>query len=205
MLSSKYAQYHKTDGTVTSTLVVGDKLRAQTAFGDGTEMVEEFSVSSYDLISRRWRSTDTLGRQSTWEFEVGEMPPANQSADVVEGMMAVSRVNPSFHRRDKLECWEWRVRNLPYPLETYNITVEKDMTELVLRTTNRKYFKRWQIPFLVRLGMPLEEERISYDHENNTLIIQYTKPENILELEADRRGQLRSSSGQEGEADCKQS
>lgn len=66
---------------------------------------------------------------------------------------------------------EWRIRNLPYPLETYSVTADKDNKSLIVRTTNKKYYKKLNIPELVRTMLLPEQEHIQFTHKYNTLII----------------------------------
>ena len=49
---------------------------------------------------------------------------------------------------DTARDFVWRVRNVPWPAETYEVTVEPESREVVLRTTNRKFFKRLKLPEL---------------------------------------------------------
>ena len=116
-----------------------------------------------------------------------------------------------FCPRELREVWEWRVRNLPYPKETYTVTLdtEKVPSELVLRTSNRKYFKRFHVPALRRLGLEMEQAAVSFDHSGTTLVIQYEKPDEVIEAEAVLRAtrQKESAKGaatQGGAPDCKQ-
>ena len=53
--------------------------------------------------------------------------------------LRLSSKNPIFSSHDTKEAWEWRVRNIPYPKEVYQLSVDKESTEIILRTTNRKY------------------------------------------------------------------
>ena len=46
-------------------------------------------------------------------------------------------LQPVLSRRDTRSALQWRIRNLPYPLEVYNITAEGG--NIVVRTTNKKY------------------------------------------------------------------
>jgi len=61
--------------------------------------------------------------------------------------------------------------------------VDHNTQDIVLRTTNKKYFKRFDIPDLKRLGIKLDESNIAWKYQNNTLIIGYDKPEKIKELD----------------------
>lgn len=66
---------------------------------------------------------------------------------------------------------EWRIRNLPYSLETYNVTADQTKKLIVVRTTNKKYFKEIQVPELSRCGLLPTQEHLSIAHQLNTLII----------------------------------
>lgn len=74
-------------------------------------------------------------------------------------------------RRITKRSLEWRIRNLPYPIETYNVTAEIENKCLTVRTTNKKYFKKLQIPELERLNILPEQSKIEIQHKFNTLII----------------------------------
>lgn len=78
---------------------------------------------------------------------------------------------PQLVRRNTRINLEWRIRNLPYPIETYSISAENDEKCIVVRTTNKKYFKKLQVPELTRINLPLEQANIQFIHKYNTLII----------------------------------
>lgn len=66
---------------------------------------------------------------------------------------------------------EWRIRNLPYPLEIYNVTADESKNAIVVRTTNKKYFKEIYVPELSRCGLLPSQDAITLAHQHNTLII----------------------------------
>jgi sulfate adenylyltransferase subunit 1 (EFTu-like GTPase family) len=66
---------------------------------------------------------------------------------------------------------EWRIRNLPYPCEVYNVTVEPTKKKIIVRTTNKKYYKSIDVPEVNRCQITLQQENISMDYKFNTLII----------------------------------
>ena len=109
----------------------------------------------------------TLGGFSPYSIEIGE---ENDRQNAIAGL-AVSRQNPVFIPQDTREAFQFRVRNIPYPREVYQITIDSDREQIVLRTTNKKYFKRFDIPALKRAEVPLDKSDISYYHETNALII----------------------------------
>ena len=45
-----------------------------------------------------------------------------------------------------------------------------------------RYFKRFSVPEMDHLHLPLEESALSWRHNNNTLIICYQKPEAITQM-----------------------
>lgn len=59
---------------------------------------------------------------------------------------------------------------MPYPQNVYSVTAEDDNT-ITVRTTNKKYFKKIIVPDLERAGLKVEQDRISFTHQFNTLII----------------------------------
>ena len=102
-------------------------------------------------------------------------------------MLAPSAANPIFLRKDTETRFEWRIRNLPYPKETYSVEIDHNKQEIVLRTTNKKYYKRFDIPDMKRLDMKLEDNKIAWKYQNNTVIIAYEKPQHIIELEKNKK------------------
>jgi len=79
-------------------------------------------------------------------------------------------LQPFIIRRITKTSLEWRIRNLPYPESVYSVTAEHDGT-MTVRTSNKKYFKKIKIPDLERIGLKPEQQRISFRHQYNTLII----------------------------------
>jgi hypothetical protein len=60
----------------------------------------------------------------------------------------------------------------------------------VIRTTNKKYYKRFDIPDLKRLGIKLDEGNVAWKYQHNTLIIGYDKPDKILELDKKKQQEI---------------
>ena len=70
---------------------------------------------------------------------------------------------------------------------TYSVTVDLDANQIVVRTSNKKYFKRIDVEELDRARVPLEEPNLTWSHENNTLIVQYKKPPAVMAKERDAK------------------
>lgn len=51
------------------------------------------------------------------------------------------------------------------------MSADQQNRSLVVRTSNKKYFKKIEIPELDRVGLLPEQDRISFTHKFNTLII----------------------------------
>lgn len=184
-------------GPSTSTsLVAGDRRKIHTSFtgAKGAEMVEEYDLQTDALLLRKLRHKSNLGAWGPWEFEVGEaVAKFHAEKDL---LLESASQNPLFVRQDTREAFQFRIRNLPYPYDNYLVTIEPmsgssgddAAQEIVLRTVNKKYYKRMSIPDL-KAGGPgeplrrLEEKSLTWQHANNTLIISYAKPPFIRELE----------------------
>ena len=79
---------------------------------------------------------------------------------------------------------------MPYPKETYSIEIDHNKQEVVLRTSNKKYYKRFDIPDMKRIGLKLEESDLVWKYQNNTVIIGYDKPEQVIELEKRKKEEI---------------
>jgi uncharacterized protein YjiK len=95
-------------------------------------------------------------------------------------------------RKDTDQRFEWRVRNLKWPKEVYSFEIDHQKQEIVLRTTNKKYFKRFDIPDMKRIKLPLEESSLAWKYANNSLLIGYDKPAQILELEKKKQSDIKN-------------
>lgn len=180
--------------------VVGSRIRVHSTWstgrGDSVERIDEYEMSSKELFIRKWRSVNALGRQRDWEFEVGEpnrgsgagSGSGGQSA-AASGLLAVSSINPVFLRRDSPRAFVFRIRNLRYSRDVYQLSIDDEKQQIVLRTTNKKYFKRFDIPALKRRGLPLETSALTYDYDSNNgvLIMRYEKPLTVIQLETEER------------------
>lgn len=147
---------------------------------DGREMVEEYHLETNVLVKRAWRDKRNFCQDSEWKVEIGD-PELRQSSLEIHGIQESSST-PVIVRRITKTSLEWRIRNLPYPRNVYSVTAEEDGT-ITVRTSNKKYFKKLTVPELERIGMKPEQERISFDHQYNALIINYKKPPALLDLE----------------------
>lgn len=132
-------------------------------FPDESEMVEEYDVQTDVLAVRKRRSKTILGALGEWVYEIGEAP----ARVTIEGdTLRPSLSNPVLVRTDRPHCFEWRVRNLPYPKPTYSVTIDQDQRQIVIRTSNKKYFKRIDIADLDRARLPIEDSALSWTHES---------------------------------------
>lgn len=187
-----------------TTMVQDGLKKLHFTFDDGREMVEEWDVKKDTLTTRKFRKPSTLGGTSTWEYEVGEEPramPQNAEGDSIG--IFVSAANPVCVRCDTKKEFQWRIRNLPYDLDVYSITVTNDGKNAILRTSNKKYYKKLGIPDLERIGVSIVQAGFTMAHTNNTLIITYPKPPPYLEVERrlkSMRDELKAN--KDGDVDC---
>ncbi|XP_041477101.1 protein DPCD-like [Lytechinus variegatus] len=169
---------------------------------DGRELVEEYDIKTNDLLVRKWRSKNVLGREGKWEIEVGEQfrqPASSGEAD----FLMESSSNPICTRKDTRQAFQWRIRNLPYPIETYSLSVDQDSKCCIIRTSNKKYYKKFVIPDMERAGLSLQQSCFTMAHSNNTLIITYKKPAEILALEKQVITEIqKTKNSKEGDMEC---
>lgn len=184
-----------------TSLIQDGRRKVHIVFPDGGEMVEEYDVKNSELLVRKWRKIGMIGGEGRWDYEVGEQLMKAPQVQM-EGLME-SRSNPIFTRKDTKQSFQWRIRNLSYPVETYSVTVDNDNRCCVIRTTNKKYYKKFTVPDMDRAQLPLDQDAISIAHANNTLIIQYKKPQAILEMEKLVHQELsKLKASQDGDVEC---
>ena len=172
-MAQKQAAATKVGEPTVNEIVSGGRRKLHYLFPDQTELVEERDQGSNEVLLRKWKRPKELGN-STWEYEIGEEA---KRFNPDEDLMQVSSSNPVFIRKDTAQRFEWRIRNLPYPKDTYIIEVDHQKQQIVLKTTNKKYYKRIDIPDLRRAGLEIAEEAIAWRYANNTVIISYDKPD----------------------------
>ena len=160
-------------------LINGDFIKFHTVFKDGSEIVEEYGIYSEELESRRVKKIGMTGKEQ-WTTEIGEeiKPRSNEDFLIKE-----NDNNPLFIRKDTAKEFQWRVRNLKGDADNFIVECDKDKQQIVIRTKNKKYYKRFNIPDLERLNIKLDESLMKVNFVNNTLIISYTKPKEALEAE----------------------
>ncbi|XP_037618864.1 protein DPCD [Sebastes umbrosus] len=184
-------------------LIHDGKRKIHYLFIDGKEMAEEYDLETDELIVRKWRNKSTLGAQGQWQIEVGEPlagPVPSSDSEVIKENCS----NPVFLRTDKKTSFQWRIRNLPYPKDVFGVTVEPSERCIVIKTSNKKYFKKFSITDLDRSQLPLDNAALSFTHANNTLIVSYKKPKEILTMEQELLKELKKLKGTgEGDVDCK--
>ena len=160
-------------------LINGDFIKFHTVFKDGSEIVEEYGIYSEELESRRVKKISMTGKEQ-WITEIGEeiKPRSND-----EFLIKENDNNPLFIRKDTNKEFQWRIRNLKGDADNFMVECDKDKQQIVIRTKNKKYYKRFNIPDLERLNIKLDESLMKVNFVNNTLIISYTKPKEALEAE----------------------
>jgi len=160
-------------------LINGDFIKFHTVFKDGTEIVEEYGIYSEELESRRVKKIGMTGKES-WTTEIGEeiKPRSND-----EFLIKENDNNPLFIRKDTPKEFQWRIRNLKGDADNFMVECDKDKQQIVIRTKNKKYYKRFNIPDLERLNIKLDESLMKVNFVNSTLIISYTKPKEALDAE----------------------
>nr|KAF6322223.1 hypothetical protein mPipKuh1_004018 [Pipistrellus kuhlii] len=158
-------------------------------FPDGKEMAEEYDEKTSELLVRKWRVKSALGALGQWRIEVGE-PAPHGAGDLGPELIKESNAN-------------WRIRNLPYPKEVYSVCVDQKERCVVVRTTNKKYYKKFSITDLDRYQLPLDDSLLSFAYANCTLIISYQKPKEVLAAESELQKELKKVKMAHSDGDCK--
>lgn len=171
--------------------------------GNGKELVEEYNINTNVLTRRAWKRKTELKSEDQWDIEIGDPEPIYNIEENI--LIRENSSQPFVSRRYTRKNLEWRIRNLPYPIETYSVTVDHDDKCLVVRTSNRKYFKKLFIPDLERIGLSPKQQNLSYSHKFNTLIISYKKPNEFIEFEKQLWNDLKSLKRNNQPTDCKPS
>ncbi|CCW62292.1 unnamed protein product [Phytomonas sp. EM1] len=191
-----------------TSVISGGRKRITSKFTDGSELVEEFDVISDELVLRKRRVRNVLGGWNDWIIEIGA---EERSYNLDRVLIVESNGSPELIRQDTAELHVFRIRNLPYPKEVFMLSIERkdqdSIGEIVVRTTNKKYYKRIGIPEMVRAQIPLDESHLSFDVKHNTLIIQYRKHFSILAAESQakkERASLPSKRVNDKDAYCAQ-
>ena len=168
-------------------LINGDFIKFHTVFKDGSEIVEEYGLYSEELESRRVKKIGMTGKEQ-WTTEIGEeiKPRSND-----EFLIRENDNNPLFIRKDTQKEFQWRIRNLKGDADNFMVECDKDKQQIVIRTKNKKYYKRFNIPDLERLNIKLDENLLKVNFVNNTLVISYTKPKEALDVESEILGEIR--------------
>ena len=168
-------------------LINGDFIKFHTVFKDGSEIVEEYGIYSEELESRRVKKIGMTGKEQ-WTTEIGEeiKPRSNEDFLIKE-----NDNNPLFIRKDTAKEFQWRVRNLKGDADNFMVECDKDKQQIVIRTKNKKYYKRFNIPDLERLNIKLDESLMKVNFVNSTLIISYTKPKEAIEAEKEILEEIR--------------
>jgi protein DPCD len=112
-----------------------------------------------------------------------------------------SYFQPTFIRKDTLSTVEIRIRNLFYPSSVYDVSIDDPNQNIVVRTSNKKYvvhdifvvlsegyllhryFKRISIPEISELGIQLNARSLTWQYGNNTLLLVYRKPAELMDKE----------------------
>ncbi|XP_042545427.1 protein DPCD isoform X3 [Dipodomys spectabilis] len=144
-------------------------------FPDGKEMAEEYDEKTSELLA-------SPGPVMSWSC----------------------LLQPIFMRKDTKMSFQWRIRNLPYPKDVYSVCVAPKERCIIVKTTNKKYYKKFSIPDLDRFQLPLDDSLLSFAHANCTLIISYQKPKEVMVAESELQKELKKvKTAHSSDGNCK--
>ncbi|KAH0551990.1 protein DPCD [Cotesia glomerata] len=181
LLVGKMSEYFDLIKSAKKTSIIQDgKRKVHFLLSDGRELVEEYNLNDNILSRRLWRQKTKLGRDQGWEVEVGDPEPKSSGIDIG---IRENVTNPIVSRKISKLSLEWRIRNLPYPKEVFSVLINDAKDKIIVKTSNKKFYKEITVPDLERINLKLDQDRLSFDHKFNSLIITYKKPPALLELE----------------------
>ena len=161
----------------------------------GAEVVELCTIDTGELVARKERKRTVYGADLPWELTYGQ--PIQEKKEVETMELAPSK-NPIFFRQDTPTEWCWRIRQIPYPANFYQVTVDEAKNQIVVRTTNKKYFKRIDAPN----GEKMLSSEINWNWQYETLVITHKKPPRVISFEKQLRDWRKSLKMNDGEPDC---
>lgn len=191
------------------TAIIADgRRKVHSSFTDGSEVVEEFDVVTDELLLRKSRRPTPVGGEGKWIVEVGLDENALRGFNPDLDLLRESSTAPVLIRKDNDEAIAFRIRNLPYPKEVFAVSVDDSTNTIVVRTSNKKYFKRIELPDFVRMGVKLDPSNLSWDVALNTLVITYKKHLAVRVVEAQEKKERASTAAvrlkEDGEPQCPQ-
>lgn len=164
-----------------TSLIQDGKRKVHYKFQDGDEMAEEYNLDTNIVLRRAWKRGKNLSKKSEWDIEVGDPEPDTSALDSI-GLKENSN-SPYIIKRITSTALEWRIRNLSYPIDVYSVLADPDNKCIIVRTSNKKYYKKITIPELERVNLVPDQKRIEYTYKFGTLIITYKKPPEVLKME----------------------
>eukprot|EP00792_Barthelona_sp_PAP020_P014014 TRINITY_DN961_c0_g1_i1.p1 TRINITY_DN961_c0_g1~~TRINITY_DN961_c0_g1_i1.p1 ORF type:complete len:201 (-),score=42.14 TRINITY_DN961_c0_g1_i1:123-725(-) len=171
----------------TTSMIQNDRRIVHTTYPNKSELVEEYEIQTNKLVVRKWRQPTFLGGEGEWVFEIGQ---ATKVFNPYNDLLAPSNKNPQFYRADTNTHFVFRVRNVPWPQSNFTITIDEEEQKILIRTKNKKYYKKFGIPDLQRLKIDLDYRCMDISLINNTLIIKYQKPPQLRQVEQRRKQQI---------------
>ena len=108
--------------------IVTNTVKRITTTIDAVEIVEDYDLKTDLLVLRKVRRNRFTN--TPWEYEVGFEV---RKTDIIKP----SGGQPTLVRLDTKSDFCWRITNLLYPKETYQVEVSQD--SIKVSTTNKKY------------------------------------------------------------------
>ena len=173
----------------------GDKTKTIVyKYGD-LEIVEICEFDTGKLIARKEREKSLTGMDNEWSWTYGAPNEAKS-----EKQFGETTQNPVFMRTDTDTHFQWYVKYIPYPADNYQITVDEEKNNYVIKTNNKKYFKVVHAPENIHFNKKLLE----WAWSKNTLIIRYPKTKEDIENEKkERSNRLKIPFEEENDPNCR--
>lgn len=154
----------------------------------GMDVVEMCEIDTGRLIGRKQREKVLTGENKPWEWTYG-MPQEDESNG-----------NPVFLRKDSDNYFQWLVRNIPYPPETYSVIVNEENNQIIIKTSNRKFFKVIKSPMN---SLKFKKSKLEWAWSRNMLVVRYPMPQEAIDEASFERKWRLSVPLVENKEDCR--
>ena len=118
-------------------IVQDNRRKVHYTFPDKTELAEEYSIQTGEIVVRKWRKKSTLGAVLPWEYEIG-MNAEDLSKAMSNLEMNESSSNPILCRQDTLNAFQWRIRNMTFPSDNYMVELDEEQRVILVKTKKQK-------------------------------------------------------------------
>lgn len=178
-------------------LIHNDLFELKTSFDDSSELIEVFDKNGCICKQIFKPSIKSVilndAEASKWQMEIGKDSTTDQNCEIRENSK-----NPTVARVDTHDFFQFRIRNFKDSFGKVDVSIDVDGDLIIVKSSNKKYYKRIYIPDLSRVVKVYEQfyhktiikpqlnpAELEFYVKFNALIINVRKPRIIEEYLSD--------------------